>query len=272
MADAGAVKRVETGGPRIVYEDSGAGPAVLLGHSFLCSGAMWAPQVPALAARYRVLNVDARGHGASGPATAPFSLYDMVDDMVAVLDDAGVERATWMGLSIGGMVALRAALTVPGRVAGLVLLDSHAGAETAWKKAKYSLMALGVRALGVRALLPAILPLFFAPETFRRRPELVAEYRGRFAAADVPSMLQGLETLKRRDSVVDRLGEIDAPALVVVGARDRSLPPPCSRQIAAGLPRATYVEIPAAGHLASLEQPERVTREVLEFLDGPGAG
>ena len=88
-------------GQRLHYEVSGAGPALLLGHSFLCSGAMWHAQVTSLERRYRIVNPDLRGHGASAPITAPFTLYDAVDDALAILVHLQVARAVWIGLSIG---------------------------------------------------------------------------------------------------------------------------------------------------------------------------
>lgn len=101
--------KLERNGIPLSYEVSGSGPPVVLGHSFLCSGEMWTPQVGPLALGYQVINPDLRGHGNSGVVDAPFDLYDLVDDVLAVLDHLAIERAVWAGLSIGGMVALRAA-------------------------------------------------------------------------------------------------------------------------------------------------------------------
>jgi pimeloyl-ACP methyl ester carboxylesterase len=189
-----------------------------------------------------------------------------VADQLAVLDHLGIERAVWAGLSIGGMVALRAALTARERVAALILLDTHAGSERFFKRLKYRVMALAVSAFGTRPLLPAIVPLMFGKTTLGSKRDLVAEWRERFASVDVPSILRVLTAISSRDSVVDRLGEIEVPALVIVGAEDRTLPPACARQIAAGLPEAALLEVQGAGHLATLEQPEAVTGAMLDFL------
>lgn len=258
--------RVESQGIRIHFEESGSGLPIILGHSFLCSGEMWAPQLPALSERFRVINVDCRGHGRSGRVEKRCGLYDLVADQLAVLDHLGIERAVWAGLSIGGMVALRAALTAPERVAALVLLDTDAGSELLYKRLKYRVMALGVRALGTKPLLPAILPLMFGKTTLETKPDLIAEWTTRFGDVDVPSILKILTALSTRDSITDRLGEIEARALVMVGSEDRSLPPPFARQIVSGLREAELVEVPGAGHLATLEQPEAVTGAMLDFL------
>lgn len=257
---------IERAGARIHFDDRGAGEPLVLLHSFLCSGEMWAPQVPVFEQRFRVVNVDFRGHGASGPARSPLTLYELVDDVLAVLDALGIERAAWAGLSIGGMVSLRAALRAPQRVSRLLLLDTDAGSERHATRIRHSVLALGVRAAGFRPLLPAILPLFFCEATRLRRPRLVEEWRERLAALHVPSMLSVLRALDGRDSIVARLGEIPAPALVLVGAEDRSLPPAVSRRIVEGLADARFVIVEEAGHLSNLEQPETVTAAMLEFL------
>lgn len=118
---------LERNGVHLYYEDLGSGPAVLLSHSCFCDGRQW-PQGPTLLdAGYRVLNLDHRGHGRSGPYRQPFTMWDLAEDLVAVLDDAGVDSATLVGLSIGGFASIRAALRHPHRVAALVLASTAAG-------------------------------------------------------------------------------------------------------------------------------------------------
>ncbi len=257
---------VQNRGLSISFEEVGTGPPVVLGHSFLCSGAMWRGQVPALAPKYRVLNLDFRGHGRSSEVTESFSLYDAVSDVVAVLDELGIDKAVWCGLSIGGMVALRAALTCPDRVEALVLLDTDAGAEVPLRKAKYRGMGVAAGMFGIGPLLSPIARLMFGATTRRRNPHLVTEWKREFASVHVPSVLRGLDALMRRDSLLDRLPEITAPALVVVGAEDRSLPPPLSRRIHHALGDSRFVQIEAAGHLSALEQPDAVNASILDFL------
>jgi 3-oxoadipate enol-lactonase len=176
------------------------------------------------------------------------------------------------------MVALRAALAAPQRAAGLVLLDTDAGAERRYHRAKHRALALGARLFGVRPFLPAVLPLFFGRSTLDTQRELVSDWGERFTAMDPVAISRTLTALNRRDSIVDRLGDIHVPTAVIVGAEDRTLPVSTARRIADGIPGASLTIIPGAGHLANLEQPERVTEVVLEALDrtfdraGTGAG
>jgi len=257
---------IEREGITIYFEDVGEGPPVVLGHSFLCTGDMWASQVAVLEERYRVINIDLRGHGRSGTTSRPCDVYDLVGDVVAVLDSLKIERAVWAGLSIGGMVAMRAAITAPERVRALILADTHAGRETPLKTFKYRLMNAGAKVFGLRPFLPGVVPLMFGATTRKSNPELVAAWEEKFAAIDLPSIGVILDGLVRRDSVIDRLSEIEVPTLVLVGSEDASLPEALSREIAERVPDASLVVIPNAGHLSALEQPELVSEAILEFL------
>ena len=133
---------------RIFYEESGSSPAIVLGHSFFCSGEMWRYQVPALAESHRVIIPDYRGHGRSSPLREDLDVYDLVDDSVALLDHLGIEEAVWVGLSVGGMTAMRAALRHPERVRALILIDTDADAERTWVKLKSRSMGAGSRLVG----------------------------------------------------------------------------------------------------------------------------
>jgi 3-oxoadipate enol-lactonase len=252
------------------YEVAGAGPAIVLTHSFLCDGSMFAEQVPALARSHRVLNVDLRGHGRSGPAESPYTIYDLVADVIAVLDAERVESAIWMGLSIGGFLSLRAALTHPGRVRALILLDSDAGAESALKKLKYAAMKWLLESLGPRCIVPAVMPIMLGRTTLRSRPQLRQRYRHLFGDVRVKSACRGIEAITSRDDLLGRLGEITVPTLVLVGEEDRALPPWRSRRMADGIAGAQLVVIPQAGHLASAENPAPVTAAVMGFLSKVG--
>jgi 3-oxoadipate enol-lactonase len=252
---------------RIFYEDTGSGGAILLGHSFFCSGEMWREQVPALARSHRVINVDLRGHGRSSPVRESLDLYDLVDDALALLDHLKIERAIWAGLSVGGMTAMRAALDFPERVGALILLDTDADAERTRIKLKSRPMGAGSWLVGLRPFLPAVVNGMFGRTTCRENRPLVEEWRDRFAACDAESMRRFLAMLMRRDSVVSRLKEIEVPSLVIAGAEDRALPQALSKKIHDGLPDSTLVVVPGADHLSTLEQPAAVTAAMREFLD-----
>lgn len=258
---------IERDGVPIHFDDVGTGPPMVLGHSILCSGEMWMYQVPRLVERYRVINIDQRGHGQSVPATGPYELQDMVEDAIAVMDHLEIESAVWAGLSMGGMVAMHAAISNPARVSALVLLDTHAGAETLYKKIKYRAMSVGTKLFGMRPFFPAVIPLLFGQTSCAENPALIEDWKERIAAIDVPSVTRAVSVLVKRPSIVDQLADVAVPSLVIVGEEDASLPPPISREIAETLPNASLVIIPGAGHLSALEKPNEVSEAMLGFLD-----
>jgi 3-oxoadipate enol-lactonase len=253
-------------GVRLSYEEVGAGPAVLFCHSWFCDGRQW-PRISTVAeAGYRVLNLDNRGHGRSGPHHQRFTMWDMADDLVAVLDDAGVDDAVVVGLSMGGFAAIRAALQHPDRVRGLVLADTSA-AGAAWQgRAKVVVLGPVWRTPARRLVLPVVVRQLFGPTARREQPDLVAEWRRRFLEQDPRSMLVAVQSLMDRDDVTPRLGEISVPTMVIVGEEDRDPGVGASASLAARIQGADLVVLPDTGHLAPLEQPEAFADALLGFL------
>jgi 3-oxoadipate enol-lactonase len=260
---------IETRMGRLFVEERGEGAPIILWHSFLCDGGMWRFQVPALAERYRVINVDGPGHGRSMPIRRAFTLEECAEVGVEIMDALGVERAHWAGLSWGAMTGMRVALASPARVLSLALLDTSAHAESREKLPRYKALALAARLFGpgLPLLLDRLGPIFFCRRTIEEKPELVRDLRDLVARMDAESVLRGVDAIIfGRRSIVDRLPEIRVPTLVLVGEEDTATPPSKSRAIADRIPGARYVEIPHAGHLSTLERPEPVTAALLEHL------
>jgi 3-oxoadipate enol-lactonase len=258
--------KLTRGAVSLFYEDVGAGPAVLFSHSWFCDGRQW-PQVPSVVeAGYRVLNLDNRGHRRSGPHQQRFTMWDMADDLVAVLDDAGVDDAVVVGLSVGGFAAVRAALRHPGRVRGLVLADTSAGVAARQGRVKVAALGPLWRTPVRRLVLPVVVSQLFGPTARREQPELVAEWRRRFLEQDPLSMLVAVQSLVARDDVTPRLGEISVPTMVIVGEEDRDPGVGASVSLAARIQGAELVALPDTGHLSALERPEAFADALLGFL------
>jgi pimeloyl-ACP methyl ester carboxylesterase len=257
---------IERDGTTIHYEVSGQGPAIVFAHSFLCAGSMFAHQVAALQRRWRVINVDLRGHGRSGAALTPVSFYDFADDLTAVLDAERVDQAVWAGLSMGGFTALRAALTRPARVRALVLMDTDASAETFGHRVQYALMRGVVHAFGAKAVTSRMMSIMFGQTALDEQPLLCETYRQRFMAVDTRSVLTVARALSARDDLLPRLGEINCPALVIVGEEDLALPVTLSQRLAAGIRGAELLVVPKVGHLSTIEAPDRLTQAIERFV------
>ncbi len=254
-------------GTALHYTVSGKGPFIVFAHSYLCDGSLFAHQVASLQRRWRVINVDLRGHGLSGPALTPVTFEDFADDLVAVLNAEGVDRAVWAGLSMGGFTALRAALKHPQRVAALVLMDTDAGSAPWWQRLQYALLRGTVRAFGVGAVMPRMVALMFGRTTQREQPALCQSYRQRFMQCHVPSILNIGRSLGARDDLLPQLHRIDCPTLVLVGEEDLALPPAKSRALATGIRGAELVVVPRVGHLSTIEAPAVLTQHIERFVD-----
>lgn len=252
------------------YEMHGTGPAVVFLHSFPLDRAMWRGQlVAAGAAGCRAVLVDLPGFGASPiPAGAPPTLDAMAHTVLDVLDALGEARATFVGLSLGGYVALAVAALAPSRVEALVLADTRAAADDAPTRAGRMLNLALVRDRGPAALVDKMLPRLLAPDA----PDALREsVRAMGAAQSREGVTFALLAMRDRPDRGPVASKIDAPALVVVGSRDEVTPPAEMRALAASMRRAAVVEIEGAGHLSSLERPEAFNAALEGFLRVNGA-
>ena len=265
---------VETVCGRLFVDLIGSGPDLVLWHSLLCDGSMWDPQIAELRDRYRIVNIDAPGHGRSAATTAPYTMDDCVTSAEQVMDTIGVARTSWCGLSWGGMVGMRLALRDPDRLDALVLMDTSARRERPAKKAGYRVLeAIAKRTGAIPLVQRPILPLFFTAATMRDRPELVARFSQRLERMDRTSLVHAVDAvIFERDDVSAEIGRIEAPTLVMVGDQDRATPPAEAELIASQIPGARLVTIPRAAHLANLEQPAFVNAEIGRFLEESARG
>jgi 3-oxoadipate enol-lactonase len=241
-------------------------PVVVLSNSLGATRAMWDPQVPALAERYRVISYDTRGHGDSPSPAGPYTLDDLVDDLVALLDEVGAERAHVAGLSLGGMTALRLAAREPGRVDRLALLCTSAKPDPQ----PFLDRAAAVRSGGTAPLAPAIAGRWLTPAYAAEHPDLVARLEAMIAGCDDDGYAACAEVVAAVDLRED-LGRIPAPTVVISGWDDLALPPEHQKLIADSIPGAELVTVSPGAHLANLEQPLRVTGVLLGHFDAGGS-
>jgi pimeloyl-ACP methyl ester carboxylesterase len=246
---------------RVAYTDhGGTGPVVVALHSFLMDGSMFAPQVAAWAGEFRVITVDERGHGGT-PADGPFDYWDVARDVLAVLDGLDVERAAVVGTSQGGFIGLRTALLAPDRITALGLLGTSAAADDPEVAASYRELAAGWVAHGpadqlvdtVAAICLGDLP--------------AEEWKAKWRTVDGPHFDRILGVLVERDGLLDRLGEVRCPALVMHGSADGAYPVEKARQIADGIPGAEpLVVVEGGAHFLSLTDADAVTPALTDFL------
>lgn len=252
---------------RIYCSDSGGdGPTVVAAHGFFMDSTMFAPQAELLSTLgWRVVCWDARGHGATlADPHRRFTYWDCADDTLAVMDALDVERAVLLGMSQGGYTVLRAALKAPQRVDALMLLDTEAGASDEDEQASYRELfdAWCDPQTPLDPLIDGLAPRLIGGTLHDQEP-----WRTKWADSDREGIRAAADCLIERDSLLDRLGEIGCPALVLRGELDESSTAEKSATLAGGLPGAgPVVTIPGAGHAANWTHPAAVNDAITAFL------
>lgn len=257
-------------GAAVEYDVRGEGPAILLLHAFPLGLFMWDAQAEALAATHRVVRFDARGFGGSEAGDGPLAMERIADDGAALLDHLGIGRVVVGGCSMGGYAAFAFVRRHPQRLAGLVLQDTKAGADTAEAKANRATLAAKVLAEGAPAAAEAFLPKLVGETTHRERPGLVAGLRERILSTSPRGIANALHGLAARADSRETLPTVAVPTLVLVGAEDVLTPPAEATTMAAAIPHARLDVVPRAGHLASLESPDAVNAALRAFLASAG--
>jgi 3-oxoadipate enol-lactonase len=265
------IQHIDVGDTRLAYQEAGSGDeTVVLSHSFLVDHRQFAAQVDALKSRYRVLAFDHRGHGQSDKPEHGYELEQLYRDALGFIEATDAGPCHFVGLSTGGFVGLRLALRRPDLLRSLVVMDAAANAEALHKRAKYEAMFAFVQNAGLAPLMGTIMKIMFGP-TFLNDParkDEVARWRARMQDNDVPALIRFGRGIFSRDDVVDRLGRITTPTLVMVGEHDEPQPIPRAQQMVDGIPGAKLAIIPEAGHLSSIENPDFVSEALTSFFTG----
>jgi 3-oxoadipate enol-lactonase len=239
-------------------------PVVVLGPSLGTSMDLWLPQLPALTRSWRVVRYDLPGHGQESPPARPVTVDGLADGVARILDDLGVDRAAYAGVSLGGAVGTALALRAPDRVASLVLCctSPRFGDPGPWRE-----RAALVRREGVGPVADSAAGRWFTP-SFTGADPYVAMLR----ATDPGGYAACCDALATFDATA-RLGEIVAPTLVIAGELDKPTPPRGhADRLAAGIPGARLTVVADAGHLANAERPGPVTDAITAHLDATWKG
>ena len=255
---------VRANGIDVCCEILGKGPWVVMSHSLACDRTMWDEQMPALAAEYRILRYDTRGHGRSSAPVGPYTLDLLADDLKALLESIGIERPHFVGLSMGGMIGQTLAVREPNAFRTMTLCDTTSayppGTDAVWDER--------VRTAQVRGMSELVEPTLkrWFTEDFRRANPTVMR---RFSALISRTPVEGYVACSRALVTIDvtaRLKSLTVPALVVVGEHDPGTPVSMARVIHENLPGSVLDVIPKAAHISNVEQPEAFNRVLMDFL------
>jgi pimeloyl-ACP methyl ester carboxylesterase len=258
---------VPAGDVELAVDVRGEGMPVLFVHGFPFDRTVWRHQLATLS-RVRRIAPDFRGVGDSGapPAADGYSLARYADDLVVVLDALGVRQAVACGLSMGGYVIFELLRRHPERVRALILADTKPQADSGEAKRGRDEITHVAEQQGQDAVIERLLPKLLAPATLATQPEVAEQVREMARRWSVPGLVGALRTLRDRPDSTDTLREVRLPTLVLVGSEDQIAPPDTAHAMAQLIPDAQYHLVPAAGHIAPLEQPLATSRVLADFL------
>lgn len=252
-------------GIRLHYRIDGAdrtdAPWLVLANALGADVTMWAPQIAAFSARFRLLRFDTRGLGCSDAPPGPYTIEQLTQDVIGLLDACSIERAHFCGLSMGGLIGIALGARHGERVERLVLAHTAAriGTPDVWRA-----RAQQARVQGARSLADATLERWFSRAFAAREPLVLAAIRDAFAQTDGEGYASNCEAVGTAD-LTGEVGRIHAPTLVMTGRSDPSVAPDLSRALADGIAGAHFVELDAQ-HLSNIERPDEFTQTVLGFL------
>ena len=257
----------ESESARLYWESTGAGAPVLLVMGLGMNATGWWRTVPVLAQSLRVIAFDNRGVGRSDKPQGPYSVPQMADDAIAVLDAAGERAAHVYGISLGGMIAQQIALRHPDRVRSLVLGCTTSGGERAVPLSEEVVaFFLRRREMPADEAVWASVPYSYGDETRLHGGQLIAEdIEQRLRYPIEPVGYAGQLEAAMHHNTSDRLAEVSKPTLVVHGEADRIVPAGNGRIVADSIPGARLELLPGAGHLYPTDAPD-ADRTVLDFL------
>ncbi len=258
--------------PATAVLSEGDGPAVVLLHAFPLDRGMWASQVAALSARYRVHAVDLFGFGRCALPAGGWGVESMADALAGWIVAEKIRTPVVVcGLSMGGYVALAFARRHANHVRALVLADTRAEPDTEDARAARDRAIEAVQQHGSAAQVEAMLPKVLGVTTHAERPGVVSEFRRTGLAQDREAVVAGLIALRDRPDARPGLAAVAVPTLIIVGDEDALTPPSAAESLAAGIRGAKLVVLPAAGHLSNLETPDAFNATVLDFLGSLGS-
>ncbi len=255
---------IESDGARIHYRFDGneGGPVVMFSNSLGTNLSMWDAQAPALAARFRVLRYDTRGHGQSSVTPGPYSIMQLGRDVVWLLDQLDIERADFCGLSMGGMTGMWLGVYAAPRIGRLVLCNTAAkiGTPEIWNA-----RIEAVRQGGMAAVADAVIQRWFTPAFIARAPDAIERTRRMILSTPPEGYIANCAAIRDMDQR-ETISRISARTLIITGAKDPVATPSDARYIVERVAGAQYVELDAA-HLSNIEAAERFTQRLVQFLE-----
>ncbi len=243
---------------------SSSSKVLVLIHAFPMGAAMWRPQLDA-APGWRIVTPPLPGFDGR-PLTAEQTMDSYARDVLANLDDMGIERAVFGGLSMGGYVIFGILRQAPERVAGLVLADTRTSIDNPDRRAARQRSIELARRSGPAAIADEMIPGILGRTTHAERPDVVARVRALIEAQPAETIAAALEAMMTRPDSAAVLERVHVPATIIVGDEDTVTPVADAEQMHRAIRGSTLATIPRAGHMANLEEPAAFNAAMRTFL------
>jgi 3-oxoadipate enol-lactonase len=254
---------IEKGDVRLHYEQSGAmdGPVLVLANSLGSNLQMWDKVLPSLEKSLQVLRYDMRGHGKSGVPPPPYSLEQLGNDLLLLIDHLSIGRVRVCGLSLGGLVSLWLGIHAPERFDRMIFANTapHIGTRDGWEQRIAMVQSSGMEGLALQTL-----ERWFTPGYREQHPAEMESIRQMVAATNASGYCGCCAALRDTD-LRSEIAAIEAPCLVITGTHDPATPASDGRALHSALQNSSYVELDSS-HLSAWEKAEDFAEAVLAFL------
>ena len=259
--------KISLNGIAFHYEIEGreGAPWIVFSNSLTTDLGMWDGEVEQLKDRYRILGYDTRGHGRTEASAPPYSFDLLVADVIALFDALKIERAHYVGLSLGGMTGLGVAIEHGDRLLSLAACDSRAFAEPAWAELWNGRIEIA-RSKGMEALVEPTIERWFTDGFRPDNAETLDKVRAMIRTTAVDGYV-GCALALQKLNYLPRLGEITVPCLFMTGASDQSTPPAASQEMQQAVPGSTCVIVDPASHISNMENPAQFDAALFAHLE-----
>lgn len=262
---------IKVNGASIYYEEHGEGSeTIVFGHSMLFNLRMFDDQVAALKSSYRCVLFDFRGQGKSEVTDGGYDLDNLCIDAIELIKALGCNPCHFVGFSMGGMVAMRIAARHPELLKSLILIDTSSEPEPRSGYLRNKAMLWITRSMGPKPIANKVVTMFFGP-CFRNDPEkrqLKHAWREHFLANDRKGVVRAVRGVLTRKGISTEIRKIKLPTLILWGDQDHLTDRSKAEIIHENLDHSELIEVPKAGHMSPVEEPDFVNRAIKKFLSG----
>jgi 3-oxoadipate enol-lactonase len=257
--------KIKANGININYQVDGpeGAPWIVLSNSLATNLAMWDQQAADLKAQYRVLRYDQRGHGGTDAPAGRYTFEQLIADALALMDGLGIKKAHFGGLSMGGATALGFAQKHPDRLDKVIVCDTPCQ-STPTSSQQWEERIVVAQKEGMEALVEPTVMRWFPPAVIEAKAPHVDKVRQMVRTTPVNGFIGCAAALANHD-YASAVATVTRPVLFIAGEKD-GVTPTAMRKLSAALPGSRYIELPGAGHISNMDQPEGFTWAIADFL------